>query len=437
MGAGATAGLGVPEDGAEAEVVAEYETEASPVYFLPPHWKDALGSAGRKVVHEMVMHEALGVVEGSEGAAAAKDGDAAPAEPLPPLPSVPRSVEDREECCASMRALVKGDFERWYPEVLVTFADGRGEGDAKGCGPGLGFCRSLCQHLAKHDIRTYSHLHAPEGTNWKEFILRLNSRFAKCKVLIVVVTAALFDDLSCMREIFNGLKSPHGLKILPVLFDSDDIPWHPLDQWTNVSTYNAHDSAMVRIVRSREYDGVGVRAHHRRSTTAALADRSSVSAILLRPFFTPSSPPLRPFFAPSSHPLRPLFAPSSPLLRAGLAGFTTHVELDCIPEAPDVIQRKPEIMHSSYTPYTRTHARMHTFNVNLRSCTHYTHHTHTRARTHARTHTRTHTRTHAPASVASVKRVMNINGIITPRRSMARPHKGETITVTTGWREVR
>ena len=42
---------------------------------------------------------------------------------------------------------------------------------------------------------------------------------------------------------------------------------------------------------------------------------------------------------------------------------------------------------------------------------------------------------YVPASVISVKSVINIMGMIRPVRSIARPHNGDTITVTTGERE--
>ena len=42
----------------------------------------------------------------------------------------------------------------------------------------------------------------PTGTDWKVFLLKLSSRFARCKVLIVVVTPALYASIPCLTEIF-------------------------------------------------------------------------------------------------------------------------------------------------------------------------------------------------------------------------------------------
>ena len=108
----------------------------------------------------------------------------------------------------------------------------------------------------------------------------------QCKVLLVVVTAALIDDSSCMREIFNGFKSQNGIKVLPILFNSYDIPWHPLDQWTNVSTDNAHDLAMVGIVRK-----VRVRDPTKPSIPPAHHPTPTIPTLACHQLTTPPHPP--------------------------------------------------------------------------------------------------------------------------------------------------
>eukprot|EP00618_Florenciella_parvula_P018932 CAMPEP_0119475376 /NCGR_PEP_ID=MMETSP1344-20130328/6287_1 /TAXON_ID=236787 /ORGANISM="Florenciella parvula, Strain CCMP2471" /LENGTH=223 /DNA_ID=CAMNT_0007508883 /DNA_START=196 /DNA_END=863 /DNA_ORIENTATION=+ len=148
-------------------------------------------------------------------------------------PSAPAlTLEDGEVARAAMQALVKGELNAYYPEVLISYATGRREGDAPGCGPGMLYCKKICELLEAKNIDTFSGLHVPAGTDWKVFLLKLNSRFANCKVLIVVVSPALYESIPCLNEIFDALTSKKGVKIIPVLFENP-LPRSD-DQWTKV-----------------------------------------------------------------------------------------------------------------------------------------------------------------------------------------------------------
>ena len=76
-------------------------------------------------------------------------------------------------------------------------------------------------------------LHAPIHAHCQVFLLKLSSRFAQCKVLIVIVTPALFKSLPCLKEIYTALTSKTKIKIIPVLFEGP-IP-DESEQWSMVS----------------------------------------------------------------------------------------------------------------------------------------------------------------------------------------------------------
>jgi hypothetical protein len=87
-------------------------------------------------------------------------------------------------------------------EVVISYASGRRVGrDCDGAGPGMYYAVGILGLLHERGLRCFSGLHVPPGADWEVFMLRLNSRFAQAKVLIVVLTAALFESKPCLKEI--------------------------------------------------------------------------------------------------------------------------------------------------------------------------------------------------------------------------------------------
>ena len=100
--------------------------------------------------------------------------------------------------------------EGWHSnaKVVISNASGRRSGrDCEGAGPDMYYAVSILRLLHERGVRCFSGLHVPPGTDWEVFMLRLNSRRAQAKVLIVVLTAALFQSKPCLAEINAAIKN--------------------------------------------------------------------------------------------------------------------------------------------------------------------------------------------------------------------------------------
>ena len=44
-------------------------------------------------------------------------------------------------------------------------------------------------------------MHVAAGSNWEVFMTKLYGRFARCKLLVVIITVELYKSKVCLREI--------------------------------------------------------------------------------------------------------------------------------------------------------------------------------------------------------------------------------------------
>jgi hypothetical protein len=140
-------------------------------------------------------------------------------------------------------------FQDFYPEVVISYASGRRSGrDCDGAGPGMYYAAGILGLLHERGVRCFSGLHVPPGTDWEVFMLRLNSRRARAKVLIVVLTAALFQSKPCLKEMNAAIKN--GISVLPIRFEDTTLPAKG-DQWAK---YTDEDSEMM-VYRVQEHLG--------------------------------------------------------------------------------------------------------------------------------------------------------------------------------------
>ena len=137
-------------------------------------------------------------------------------------------------------------FQDFYPEVVISYASGRRLWqDCDGAGPGMYYAAGILKILHERGVRCFSGLHVPPGTDWEVFMLRLNSRRAQAKVLIVVLTAALFDSKPCLKELNAAIKK--GIPVLPIRFE-DKLPGHK-DQWARFTD----EESELMIYRVQEH----------------------------------------------------------------------------------------------------------------------------------------------------------------------------------------
>ena len=85
-------------------------------------------------------------------------------------------------------------FENFYPEAVISYASGKRPQDCAGAGPGMYYAADLVKILNGRGVQCFSGLHVPPGKDWKTFMLRLEGHRARAKVLIVVLTKALFES---------------------------------------------------------------------------------------------------------------------------------------------------------------------------------------------------------------------------------------------------
>ena len=119
-------------------------------------------------------------------------------------------------------------FDDFYPEAVISYASGKRPQDCAGAGPGMYYAADLVKILNGRGVQCFSGLHVPPGKDWKKFMLRLEGHRARAKVLIVVLTKALFESKPCLDEIHTAVKK--GITLLPIYFE-EALPSKP-NQWT-------------------------------------------------------------------------------------------------------------------------------------------------------------------------------------------------------------
>eukprot|EP00900_Chrysochromulina_parva_P023246 jgi/Chrpa1/5555/Chrysochromulina_OHIO_Genome00013487-RA len=139
--------------------------------------------------------------------------------------------------CALLPYGVK--YENWYPPIVLSYASGRRTNrkgiadDCDGSGPGVMYAKGLMEFLHERGLQCFSGLQVPPGVDWETFMLRLtgeNGKREKPKVLIIILTAGLYQSKPCLKEIDTAIK--HEVELLPVRFE-DKLPGK-IDQWTNL-----------------------------------------------------------------------------------------------------------------------------------------------------------------------------------------------------------
>ena len=91
-------------------------------------------------------------------------------------------------------------------------------------------------------VPCFSGLNVPAGTDWEVFMLRLEGRRAKAKVLVVLLTAAFYQSKPCLKEVAAAIDK--GVALLPVRLE-DELP-EEQDQWTKLTSQD--DDLMIMKV---------------------------------------------------------------------------------------------------------------------------------------------------------------------------------------------
>ena len=145
-----------------------------------------------------------------------------------------------------LQALMGQPWPDWFPRVCVSYATGtRPDLDAHGTGPGMMHAAAITRALYQAGVACASGLCVPAGQNWKEFLPKINSRFAKCEVLIVLLSPAFYLSRPCLLEIDKAMAAKK-MKLVP-LRCAEPLP-NKKAQWPDIS---AEDALMLEQVQAK------------------------------------------------------------------------------------------------------------------------------------------------------------------------------------------
>jgi len=138
-------------------------------------------------------------------------------------------------------------FDRYYPEVVISYATGRREQDCAGAGPGMYYAAGFISFLHQCGVQCFSGLHVPPGTDWKVFMLRLKGRHAKAKVLIVLKTKSFYESAPCLKELSCAIDQK--IPVIPIVLE-ENLPG-PKQQWSKLTDQDSE----VMIAKVQEHLG--------------------------------------------------------------------------------------------------------------------------------------------------------------------------------------
>jgi hypothetical protein len=136
-------------------------------------------------------------------------------------------------------------FEDVYPKVVISYASGRRPQDCEGAGPGMFYAADLLEFLHERRVPAFSGLHVPPGKDWKVFMLRLEGKKAQAKVLVVLLTAALYQSKPCLEEIHAAIEN--HIPLLPIRFEAK-LP-DKKNQWPQL-TDEAEEVMISRVQKT-------------------------------------------------------------------------------------------------------------------------------------------------------------------------------------------
>ena len=128
-------------------------------------------------------------------------------------------------------------WDEWWPQVCISYATGTRPGvDARGAGPGMLQAAAIMQALHGAGIPCASGLHVPPGKNWKDFLPKIDSRYSRCEVLVVVLSSAFFCSHPCLLEVHKATQAKR-MKIIPLRCE-EPLP-NKDEQWLDVGMQDA------------------------------------------------------------------------------------------------------------------------------------------------------------------------------------------------------
>ena len=153
---------------------------------------------------------------------------------------------------------VEGNVEDYFPDCATSYATGRRDVDAEGCGPGMWLNALVIRHMvaAGFGVPMTGMLFATG--NWQGYLSRDMLRLGKkncqmmnekaAKVLVVLLTAALYQSSPCLGEIATAL----GSKIKIVVLRCEDVRVGLDDMWPVPENLKGDKPAMQAYLLKRQ-----------------------------------------------------------------------------------------------------------------------------------------------------------------------------------------
>eukprot|EP00964_Phaeocystis_antarctica_P112541 scaffold76690_cov63-Phaeocystis_antarctica.AAC.2 len=144
------------------------------------------------------------------------------------------TTEQSNDVQRVVQSLMDRPWADWCPKVCISYATGTREGtDARGAGPGMLQAAVITHALYNAGIACASGLCVPVGHDWKGFLPKIDSRFSRCEVLIVLLSPAFYRSKPCLLEIHKSTKAK-SMVIIPLRctepLPSKDGQWLDIDQ---------------------------------------------------------------------------------------------------------------------------------------------------------------------------------------------------------------
>ena len=133
-----------------------------------------------------------------------------------------------------LQSLMDRPWKDWFPRVCISYATGTRAGtDAHGAGPGMLQAATISHALYNAGIACASGLCVSAGNDWKDFLPKIDSRFSRCEVLIVLLSPGFYRSKPCLLEAHKATKADR-MEMIP-LRCAEPLPGKK-GQWPDIST---------------------------------------------------------------------------------------------------------------------------------------------------------------------------------------------------------
>ena len=143
------------------------------------------------------------------------------------------TTEQSNDVQRVIQSLMDRPWAEWFPQVCISYATGTRRQDVRGAGPGMLQAAAVTHALYNAGIACASGLCVPVGHDWKEFLPKIDSRFSRCEVLIVLLSPAFYRSKPCLIEIQKSTRAK-SMVIIPLRcaepLPSKDDQWLDIDQ---------------------------------------------------------------------------------------------------------------------------------------------------------------------------------------------------------------